>query len=259
MDLGSMLHKTLERFHEIHTDFTVVTPGAAETWIADLQTLRAENWDATQYDTPLVAQAAAQRADVALRGYARSLEKYARSRPFRVEHRETPVTVQVGPHTLSGKVDRIDVDAAGGRTVIDYKSGNARGDSLAKAMSCVLTSWDAAVLEGRPRERLAGKASNDLKVQLALYATAVDRAAAVAYVYLAGAKEIPERNGAAIDLTPLGADEKRFTAWLLDELQRDVLDPLAESQLLTLPVTQDVEVCHFCAYKNICPGPEAAA
>ena len=259
MDLGSMLHKTLERFHEIHTDFTAVAPGAAETWIAELRTLRAENWDATQYDTPLVAQAAAQRADVALSGYARSLEAYARRRPFRVEKREMQVTVQVGPGSLSGKVDRIDVDPAGGRTVVDYKSGNARADSLAKAMSRVLDDWDAADAQESPRPRIAGKASNDLKVQLALYATAVDGAAAVAYVYLAGAKEIPNRNGAAIDLTPLDANTQRFTTGLLDELRRDVLDPLAESRLLTLPVTEDIEVCRFCAYKNICPGPEAAA
>jgi CRISPR/Cas system-associated exonuclease Cas4 (RecB family) len=126
-------------------------------------------------------------------------------------------------------------------------------------MSRVLDDWDAADAQESPRPRIAGKASNDLKVQLALYATAVDGAAAVAYVYLAGAKEIPNRNGAAIDLTPLDANTQRFTTGLLDELRRDVLDPLAESRLLTLPVTEDIEVCRFCAYKNICPGPEAAA
>lgn len=257
MDLGTLLHDTLNVFHERHTDFRNPA-GQADAWAAELVALRAERWQPERFPTPHVAAAAAHRADVALRGYAHALEAYATDYPFTIEGREVPVRVAVEMHQLSGRIDRIDVDADAdaARTIIDYKSGHAKDSPLERVIAKELKTWDDAAAAGEPRPRLAGRAPSDLTIQLPLYATAVDHSTAVAYVYLGGVHDVPKRNGATFVLTPLGEAERRFTTELLAELRTDLLDPLAAGQLTSLPVAQTADQCRYCSFEPICPRPE---
>jgi RecB family exonuclease len=157
------------------------------------------------------------------------------------------VTVKPGPHELTGRVDRVDRGVDGRRTIVDYKKGVAKADSLTSAMR-----------EALELPKLAGHAPSSLTVQLPLYATAFENVAAVAYVYLGGVRAVELRDGATVEITAIDEGARRFTATLLAELRRDVLDPLAEGRLTTLPVASDDDACRFCPYVNVCPGPQTS-
>jgi RecB family exonuclease len=241
---GALLHRVLERFHTRWSDFS---DGSVDVdgWTAQLLALREQLWEPNAFGTPLVATAAANAADIALRGYARALAKEVVARPFVVEQREVTVTVRVGRHELNGRVDRVDRAVDGMRTIVDYKKGAAKAESLESAMR------DALELP-----KLAGTASSALTVQLPLYATVFDRVAAVAYVYLGGVHPVDRRDGAVVESTAIDEGTTRFTELLVAALQRELLDPLAARRLTTLPVAGSDDSCTFCPYARICPGPE---
>jgi DNA helicase-2/ATP-dependent DNA helicase PcrA len=255
MDLGTLLHDTLDAFHERRADFRNVAD-QTEAWAAELVALRVERWEPERFPTPQIAAAAAQRADVALRGYAVALSKHAADHPFAIVAREQPVSVAIEQHTLSGRIDRIDIDVNGSRTIVDYKSGHAKDPQLDKAIAKELKAWDAADEAGEPRSRLAGRAPLELTIQLPLYATAIEQTASIAFVYLGGAAKSEKRNGAVFEATPIGDAERRFTDELRAELRDDLLDPLAGGQLTYLPVAQKASQCTFCSFETMCPGPE---
>jgi len=244
LEIGSLVHAVLQRFHEKHADFR---SGAVDVdgWTRELHALRDELWNPDDFASPVVATAAARAAGMLLAGYARLLAKDAAARRFVVEEREVRVVVRVGPHELSGRIDRVDRDAGGSRTIVDYKKGAAKKPALLGAMRDALDE-----------PRLAGTSPSELVAQLPLYATAFEDAGAVAYVYLGGEKAVERRDGAVLDVTPFGDEARRFVERLVAELRSDLLDPLAEGRLTTLGVAAKAETCTFCPYTRVCPGPE---
>ena len=254
LTLGSALHETLERFHETRVAFDAATVDV-QGWSTELVAERRRAWPAYDFESPVVAEAAARSADVALRGYARELGRRAVATPFVVEAREIDVRVAAGAHEVRGRVDRVDRLATGTRVIVDYKSGGVRVPNVAKVASDVARDWLADDGAERPRSTLARRASSDFKIQLALYATAFDAVSAIAYVFLTGAKEPEFRDGAVVETLPFDGALRDVTHAVLTEVDRDLLEPLEDGRLHAMPVTFEKRNCTYCAYVSVCPGP----
>ncbi|GAC1305771.1 MAG: hypothetical protein NVSMB21_07810 [Vulcanimicrobiaceae bacterium] len=253
LDLGSTIHAVLDRFHERNGSFG---PDAidVERWSRELIELRMQSWNADAYGLPSVARAAAVAADVALRSYARALGKRAEGMTFVVDLRERSLPVPVGTRQLSGRVDRVDLLPDGRRIVVDYKTGAAKKETVAKVASSFVKDWRAADIAGVPRSPLARNAPGELKVQLPFYATAYADVAAIAYVFLGGEADVWRRNGAYFEDLPFTGDLREVTTAALAEIEAGLLEKLDDGSLATLPVTFVAETCTFCPYTAVCPG-----
>jgi len=256
--LGSVLHDVLRRFH---TERSAFDPARIDLdgWTRELLAIRVEIWDALAFTSPILARAAARAADVALASYARLLAERTQAGRFRVEASEEAIVIQAGRFSLSGRVDRVDVLADTSRVVVDYKLGHAKSTTLTQIANKVLTEWRAADLAGETRRPLARRATAELKLQLAFYATAIENVASIAYVYLGGTDKPERRNGAVIALEPFAETLREIVAAALLEIETGLLTPLEDGTLRTLPVTIIEDTCTFCPYRGICPGSVSAA
>jgi ATP-dependent exoDNAse (exonuclease V) beta subunit len=256
-ELGSTLHAVLERFHALRTDFAPEAIDVAE-WTRELLALRSNGWVAAAYESELVANAAAMAADVALRSYARALGERARLTPFRVEARELEITVPVdptGPAALAGRIDRLDTLPDGSRVVVDYKLGHAKHQTAGAAVARQVAAWRAADGEQRKRAPLARNITGDLRLQLGFYASALDRVAAVAYIFLGGAASAPKRDGAVHEIAAYDDAFRAVVSAALGEIAAGLVNPLAVGTLRSFPVTHEADNCLHCPYTAVCPGP----
>jgi len=255
LTLGSAIHDVLNRFHGVRASFDPADIDV-ELWQRELLQLREQSWRTDEFQSTVIADAAARAADAALRGYARALGTYAGAQPFRVALREEKIEVPAGAFRLVGKIDRLDEYANGARVVIDYKSGTARNVTLTKAAEKVAKDWSEADDAGVPRKALARRLEGNFKLQLALYATAFEAVSSVGYMYLGGVNNTPKRNGAFLEMSPFAGALRDVTTEALLEIETGLLEPLARGTLLSLPVTFNEEACTFCSYVHVCPGPD---
>ena len=258
LTLGSAIHDVLERFHTDRFAFDAMDIDV-DGWTRELLALRVEIWATQRFDSPVLSRAAANAADVVLTSYARLLAKRAQEQPFSVEAREQPVAVQVGRFALSGRVDRVDVLPDNSRIIVDYKLGAAKSTTVTKAAQNVLKEWRASDVAGEPRRALSGRATGELKLQLALYATAFESVSSIAYIYLGGSDKTEQRNGAVDALEPFADNLRDVVTAALLEIETGLLAPLENGSLRTLPVTVIEDTCNFCRYSGVCPGPNQGA
>lgn len=253
-EIGSILHSVLERFHERHPSFTGSAPDP-DAVTDELHALRAELWVADRFAGAAISDAAARAADAALTAYARFLATYALQHPFTVERHEEKVQIPAGDHAIIGRLDRLDRLSDGTTAVIDYKKGSAKASPV-KAVAKVIAQWTKDDAEGVPRKPLASNVGNDLDLQLAFYATALENVSALVKIYLGGAKDAHDRNGTAVeDFTRFDDALALVARAALDELGRDALAPLAAGTLATAHTATNSDACAFCAFTKICPGP----
>ena len=257
LELGSLIHKVLERFHTHQTVFDSASSDA-KTWSTELLDLRIELWNAETFGSVPIAEAASRAADAALASYARSLAILAKQRPFTVEACERPVEVPVGHYGLSGRVDRIDVCDDGTRTVVDYKLGTAKQDTVHKLSTKLMKEWRLADDGGRTRVPLARRAPSGLKLQLAFYAAALENVRTTAFVFMGGESDTPNRNGAFFELSPLLGDYLEVRDAALKEIEAGLLQPLHQGTLRSMPVAINEDTCEWCPYTGICPGAQEA-
>jgi superfamily I DNA/RNA helicase len=263
MALGSALHVILNEFHEKYPVFDAST-NDIPAWTTELLALRERAWaraasasarDALGFESPAIAAAAGIAAEAALRSYARALGVRAAAGSFVVELRESDVMVTVGSSELRGRVDRVDRMAGGSCEIVDYKLGSARSKPLSTAATDLVKNWKTEDDAGEPRTPLAGRLTKDVQLQLVLYATAFDRVAATTYVFLNGTKKMESRNGAIFETSTFDGALAEVTAVALHELETQLLTPLANDALFTMPTTLVLENCTFCNFRHICPGP----
>jgi superfamily I DNA/RNA helicase len=258
LTLGSAIHDVLQRFHTVQLAFHAAGIDV-EGWTRELLALRVEIWEGLQFGSPVLARAAANAADVVLTSYARLLAERARAGSFSVEGREQDVTIPAGRFSLSGRVDRVDVLTDNSRVVVDYKSGHAKSATVTKAADKILKEWRAADVAGDPRRPLQRRATAELKLQLAFYAVAYENVSHIAYIYLGGSDKTEQRNGAVHALETFADDLREVVTAALLEIETDLLAPLKDGSLSTLPVTFVKEACTFCPYSGVCPGPTQSA
>jgi DNA helicase II / ATP-dependent DNA helicase PcrA len=214
---GILIHQVLERFHaeELRTaegaDQPLVgpPPGSLERLLALLEAAwRRQGFGASDDEL--------QYRDRAVAALTRYRERHSRSqsRPVWLERN---FSFAIGPHSLHGRVDRVDRHPRGGYELIDYKTG----------------------------EPGAGpKLSGD--VQLALYRLGAREAWRIdadvgSYWYVLADERVP---------VPAGPDDA-------ERVERTVLEVAAGIEAQDFEPRPSPEICSWCDYRLICPASEA--
>ncbi len=261
---GQTLHRVLRRFHELETDFEHVNDPdvAAARYATTLREIVAEETASTSADAEATPLARFERDDLGrrLEQYAARLAEEAISDPFSVVACEHDIVSSFGGVALHGKVDRIDRLARGGLVVRDYKSGRWRGD-LAAALRRAFERIDGG-------DSIFGDPPAGLNLQTILYIPGVerefaDRVRRLDFLYFRG-KNV--KNGAlwfdSTHIAGAGAANTLSPAEV-ERVERDIAARIvamcSQGEISAFPTTQDEQLCRFCSFTRICPGPGAVA
>jgi DNA helicase-2/ATP-dependent DNA helicase PcrA len=242
-ELGTLLHRVLERFHGRERDFTRVAAGDAERWALALRALLEEEFGARRFDTPGEAQAVRAFLERALESYANVLFEDARATPFRVEANERAVEFALGAGHVRGRIDRVDRLDDGTRILRDYKSGRQHKEFL-KGLVKMQDELEAGAAS------FAGRAA-DFNPQLALYRAALDGVVRFDYLYFKGQDD--DRDRVICDRTRVAACEPGLRM-LLDDVREHLVDALVTGASRTLPTSVQEAACRYCAFVRVCPG-----
>lgn len=217
MSFGKSMHNALQRFMEHILPRKVaqaalfdVAPAAQEIpSIADLLKMLDECWIDEWYPDEETKTDYRERGRAALRTF----HKHVVDEQPKPAYLEKGFTLKIGNVCVKGRIDRMDwID--GGVEIIDYKTGEPKGENLA---------WDD-------------------RRQLVLYALAVERCfdppvlvKKLTYYYL--------ENGARVSFVPTEEDKERLT--------NDILDFMEKIQHSNFAPTPGFH-CQWCDFKDIC-------
>ena len=230
MTLGTLIHDVLEAYHDPST----ALPPTRET----LESLLERLFDPAAFSRPAVARQVRAKASELLDGY---FLKYAQTAGVIAVERS--FRFSLGPHLVSGRIDRIDRRDNGMLELLDYKTGNAM--SRAEAESDIQL------------------ALYDLAFQHVPELSALGRPEKATYLYL---KAIGPRADGRRSYVPTEEGRER----LLARIRRYVLGILTETfpsrfhLLETWPEMEPEEAesirksdpCRNCSFKWLCPEME---
>jgi DNA helicase-2/ATP-dependent DNA helicase PcrA len=211
---GILIHQVLERFHA--EEIRASGAGASGSQAGSLDRLLAlfeAGWRRAGFGS---SDDELQYRDRAVAALARYRERHARSESTPV-WLERSFSFAVGPHRLRGRVDRVDQAAGGAYELIDYKTGEAPGQTV-------------------PAE----------DVQLALYRLGASHAWRVdaelgSYWYVLEDQRVP---------VPAAPDDA-------ERVERTVLEVGAGIEGQDFEPRPSYEICSWCDYRLICPASEA--
>jgi DNA helicase-2/ATP-dependent DNA helicase PcrA len=250
--LGTLVHRTIERFHKIVYDFKNVDADAHIAWAAMLHDLaldvaRTNGFEA--FDSALEGKAAMRSAKRLLSRYARALEASARADAggFEVVASEQSVAYEVEGVAFSGKIDRIDRRPDGSLVLVDVKTGKLKDYG---EMSVAFSKLEAAVAS----DALWVKATPPANPQLPLYRRAKPETAALAYLYLGAKTKIGKfADAATTDQLELATDAAAITS-IDSVLHKTFFIPWTTGALVSLEPTRNARTCRFCEFITVCPG-----
>ena len=248
--LGTLVHRTIERFHARVRDFRSIHAGAHVAWAATLREIARAlvsdpRFDA--FDSSLETEAALRATDRMTKRYARELASSARARAggFEVIATERRLAYDVAGIAFSGSIDRVDRLADGTLALVDIKTGR-----LKKSMRDAFPKLAAAAANGN----LWVKATPPGNPQLPLYRHAEPATSALAYVYLGAESKFGAYTDAArTDELDLAVDSNALAD--IDHVLVDTFyEPWTSGTLTSLEPTRNARTCRTCEFIAVCPG-----
>ena len=239
---GTAFHWALERFHQ---EFP--SAGAAP---ADLLERKLDAYVGTSFErfrsgfaTNVEYELQRRRAKRTARRYLTWFIERARLNPFTVIGTETTVELSLDGYPFIGYIDRLDRDdATGAITVVDYKTGSI-AESAAEYRAKIARFVDFQL----PFYYWARTQAGDRVTRLALIPLK-EAARDVRPIELEVVPIATPRSYSDAPIGTIGIDElERARAKM-----RELAALLADGPLEHFPVTDDAEICTYCAYKNAC-------
>ena len=239
---GTAFHWALERFHGEFPRADAAPANVLERKLEGYLNTSFERYR-SGFETNVEFELQRRRAQRTGRRYLAWFFERARAHPFSVIGTEATVELDLDSYRFIGYIDRLDRDdATAAVTVVDYKTGNI-AESAAEYRSKVARFIDFQL----PFYYWARTAAGDRVTRLAL---------------------VPLKD-AGRDVTPIELEVVPFAGPRLnsdatvgtigiDELERarkrmiELAAALADGPLERFPVTEDPDLCRYCAYQNAC-------
>ena len=238
---GTAFHAALEDFH---TEFPAPGEVAADLLRTKLLGYINTAFDrySARFDSPVEVELQRRRAQRTARRYIDWIVAQSARAPFTVVGCELEAELQLEGYDFIGYIDRLDKDASGGVTVIDYKTG-AIAQSAAEYLDKIRAFKDFQL----PFYYWARTAAGDRVTRLALIPLK-ESSLDVAPV--------------ALDVVPVAGGERKRGATTgtiaIAELERartrmiEICTEITGGGLRHYDVTDDPDACRYCAYANAC-------
>ena len=265
--MGRFVHAVLERYHNEVKDF----PGpagsehTAQSIIDALAPITLEEARGAAGAAGLTTEAPLFRYETGrvmgqLTAYARWLVDESRARPFTVLACEQRISVPLGGIVLIGHVDRVDRLADGTLAIRDYKTGKIRTKGSAAVLHDVQRRFEAEAAGAG----FFADAPEGLKLQTYLYVRGVEalfgaRVSRADYLYLAGSSK--DRDELFADTTVFGAAAgagglaPEDLDFVYEGIAGGVVREVSGGSVSSFATVMQENVCRFCAFTMICPGP----
>jgi superfamily I DNA/RNA helicase len=238
MTFGTLVHKTLERFHR---EFARVDADSdAPAWNERMRAIRREVWIDAGFDWKLESDAAGASADRMLETYVAATIARGRERPFTIESIERWVEADVDGNETIGKLDRMDRFDDGSSRIVDYKTGRLYNE-LESGLQKLVDAVENDKLYGETTPKIAS-------VQLPLYRRALGGDPEVELIYLRG------KDGGGIAFDGLaGPGEVELLARVDGAVRAGFTDAVLRPGAMQR-TTGDLRVCQQCNFYAICDG-----
>jgi RecB family exonuclease len=239
---GTAFHWALEKFHGEFPRADAAPANVLERKLEGYLNTSFERYR-SGFETSVEYELQRRRAQRTGRRYLAWFLERAAAHPFTVIGTEATVELDLDGYRFIGYIDRLDRDdATSAVTVVDYKTGSI-AESAAEYRSKVARFVDFQL----PFYYWARTAAGDRVTRLALVPLK-DAARDVTPIELEVVPVASPRSYSDATVGTIGIDELERARTRMVELAA----ALADGPLERFPVTEDPDMCRYCAYRNAC-------